>query len=101
MARRLERVVREEDTLCRYGGDEFLILCEGVTAAEVGDVAQRIVAAVSDSVVVGGVTHRIGVSVGVAMAHPGEVADADDLVRRADQAMYRAKTGGGHRAVVA
>jgi diguanylate cyclase (GGDEF)-like protein len=101
VARRLERVVREGDTLCRYGGDEFLILCEGVTAAEVGDVAERIVAAVSDSVVVGGVTHRIGVSVGVAMAHPGEVADADDLVRRADQAMYRAKTGGGHRAVVA
>jgi diguanylate cyclase (GGDEF)-like protein len=101
VARRLARVVRGDDLLCRYGGDEFLVLCDEIGRDELDALAARIVASVNEKLVIGGVIHQLGVSVGVATVQPGDEADPDELVRRADQAMYRAKSSGGRRAVVA
>jgi len=87
----LGAAVRETDTVARLGGDEFAVLAD-VTAAFSGEMlAERLrqaVAAVgSDS----GVT----ASVGVAEVEPGD--DVEDLMHRADAAMYRSKSAGGNR----
>jgi diguanylate cyclase (GGDEF)-like protein len=83
----------------RLGGDEFVILCprvEGVS--EVEALAMQAILEVSRPVVVDGVTTAVGASVGIALMDPG-VASAEDLMRNADLAMYRAKhvgDGGFH-----
>jgi diguanylate cyclase (GGDEF)-like protein len=101
VARRLDAVVRAGDTLCRYGGDEFVVLCADVDPDRLDELAARLVDAVSTELVIDGDRHRLGISVGVALAQSGDEVDPDGLVRRADAAMYRAKRAGGQRAVVA
>ena len=102
VADRLRGVVRTEDTIARFGGDEFVILCEGVgadTAAR--DVARRISDVLVEPVVVDGSPVHVSVSIGVADATAGsEDDDPGALIRDADTAMYRAKSGGRGRAVV-
>jgi diguanylate cyclase (GGDEF)-like protein len=83
--------VRETDTVARLGGDEFAVLAE-ITAGFSGEMlAERLRAAVAE---VGG-TRGVTASVGVAEVEPGD--DVEDLMHRADAAMYRSKTAGGDR----
>ncbi|MGC9671245.1 diguanylate cyclase domain-containing protein [Planosporangium sp. 12N6] len=90
VAGRLVGCLRDGDTLARYGGDEFVILCpSAVTAGVVDHICQRIEQALSTPFDLAGEAVRIGVSVGAVTAVPG--MDADDVVRRADEAMYVAK----------
>ncbi|UDY37596.1 sensor domain-containing protein [Dermatobacter hominis] len=102
VADRLRGVVRGEDTIARFGGDEFVILCEGPGAAATARVvARRISEVLVEPVVVDGSPVHVSVSIGVADAAAS--ADDDDpgaLIRDADTAMYRAKAGGRGRAVV-
>jgi diguanylate cyclase (GGDEF)-like protein len=87
---RLARCLREGDTLARYGGDEFVILCPAAaTPAVVDRICQRIEQALSAPFDLGGEAVTIGVSVGAVTAVPG--MDADAIIRRADEAMYLAK----------
>lgn len=98
VARRLESVTRASDTVARVGGDEFVIVCEGlVDQGALAELAERVIAAVSRPVhLAEGVSVVVGISVGVAVARDtGEEADADRLLTRADTAMYRAKAHGG------
>ena len=109
VAERLLHATRGGDTVARLGGDEFAVLLAGAAAADVGAVADRVLAALSGTVPVAGRPVAVGTSVGVAHAHPGDTAE--ELLRNADLAMYRAKHGGKgrvaifepamHRAVVA
>jgi diguanylate cyclase (GGDEF)-like protein/PAS domain S-box-containing protein len=101
-SRRLVTVVRETDTIGRLGGDEFLVICEGFTRTDqIEAVAERIVAALGAPMSVAGTLVEIGASVGIAISS-GPTADepatddsaTDDLIRRADHAMYQAKTDG-------
>jgi diguanylate cyclase (GGDEF)-like protein/PAS domain S-box-containing protein len=101
-SRRLVTVVRETDTIGRLGGDEFLVICEGFTRTDqIQAVAERIVQAISVPMTVGGTSVALGASVGIAISSgpatdepaPGDSA-TDDLIRRADHAMYQAKTAG-------
>ena len=101
VADRLSAVSRVGDTVVRWGGDEFLVLLEDVTEDEVVVVAQRVCEAVSEPVLYRGQELRVSASVGVAYRRPGDVSAAEDLVRRADAAMYEAKAGGRDRWVVA
>jgi diguanylate cyclase (GGDEF)-like protein len=95
VAGRLHECVREEDTLGRLGGDEFVVITEDLTSArDALVVAERIVAALDATITVGGRKLRTPASVGVALSHAG-VADADELLRMADTAMYEAKRRGG------
>ncbi len=96
VADRLAAVGRVDDVVSRIGGDEFVILLPGLHAA--GD-AEAIAAKILDSlqapIVTDEGTIRIGVSIGIALAEDGE--DADDTLRRADAALYRAKEKGRGR----
>src|SRR5690606_18724122 len=88
--------IRPSDTLARFGGDEFVLLCEDVgdrTGAEA--VARRVSDAVLTPFSIRGHEVRIGLSTGIALAD-GE-ADPDTLLREADAAMYRAKRRGRNR----
>jgi len=94
IARRLESATRAIDTVARLGGDEFVVLLGGDGGRdEAGLVTARIVAAVAEPLAVHGL--RAGVSVGIAI-FPDDGSDADQLLARADAAMYDAKHRGGN-----
>ena len=95
VARRIRAVVRPHDTVVRWGGDEFLVLFEQLDGPEdVIPAVKRIMAAVAEPVRHDGQDLRVTASVGVAFQHPDDDFDADELVRRADVAMYSVKNTG-------
>ena len=97
VARRLEANVRTDDTVARQGGDEFVILLNGLPdVAECERAAGRLLQAVRQPIVVNGHTVQVGASIGIAL-HPQDGSDAETLLRYADQAMYQAKQGGRNR----
>ncbi|MDD2846735.1 MAG: diguanylate cyclase, partial [Rhodoferax sp.] len=97
VARRLEANVRTDDTVARQGGDEFVILLNGLPdVAECERAATRLLQAVREPIVVNGHTVQVGASIGIAL-HPQDGSDAETLLRYADQAMYQAKQGGRNR----
>jgi diguanylate cyclase (GGDEF)-like protein len=83
--------VRETDTVARLGGDEFAVLADVSISFSGEMLAERLRAAVAEVGGAAGVT----ASVGVAEVQPGD--DVEDLMHRADAAMYRSKTAGGDR----
>ncbi|WP_165400363.1 sensor domain-containing protein [Motilibacter rhizosphaerae] len=88
---RLREAVREEDTVARLGGDEFAVLCEAVTAPEAVDVlVERLRASVDEPVTLATGPVRVGLTTGVAV---GVGVSAEELLRRADEAMYAQKPG--------
>jgi diguanylate cyclase (GGDEF)-like protein/PAS domain S-box-containing protein len=91
VAARLNTCVRPGDTIARLGGDEFAVLVEGAkTAIEFITVAERIRTALKGVITVNGSSLSVQASIGIASAEPG-MNDADQLIRNADLAMYRAK----------
>jgi diguanylate cyclase len=93
-AERLARTTRESDTVARIGGDEFLLLLEGVRdRAECAEAANRVLRALSEPFSVQGKQLQIACSIGIVL-HP-EQGEPDKLVANADAAMYEAKRAGG------
>ena len=97
VAARLRSAVREDDIVARYGGDEFVIVCEVTSESAAVDLAERVRTTISapyptlpSGIVVGA---SVGISVGVNSAAIG----IEQLLRAADQAMYQAKYAGGDR----
>ncbi|HET9463069.1 MAG TPA: EAL domain-containing protein [Thiobacillus sp.] len=87
-------LVRRNEVLARLGGDEFAILLPGVQGNEAEVLAERIVRAIAQVLFrFEGHKLRLTTSLGIAY-YPGHAADADDLVARADIAMYQAKSAG-------
>jgi diguanylate cyclase (GGDEF)-like protein len=97
VARRLRATVRTADTVARIGGDEFLVLCDPVAdVAEVERAANRYLAALAEPHDLdAGPRVVCGASAGVAVSRPGD--GVDDLIRRADEALYRSKRSGRGR----
>jgi diguanylate cyclase (GGDEF)-like protein len=94
VASRLLALVREEDTLARFGGDEFVLLVTGIAAAaDAATISQKILDAIRAPFSLQGREISITASVG-ASVFPRDGADADVLIRNADRAMYRAKKRG-------
>lgn len=97
---RLLACARPEDTIARLGGDEFAILLEQENAAEgAAAVAERVLEALRPSLEVGGHRVFVGGSIGIATDTSSGVREtsADELLRNADMAMYKAKRAGGGR----
>jgi diguanylate cyclase (GGDEF)-like protein/PAS domain S-box-containing protein len=94
---RLRRASRRIDTVARFGGDEFVLLCDKLRAEEdVRLVADRIVRALYEPFVRDGLNLRISGSVGIVVTDSPS-ANPSDLVRDADAAMYQAKERGRNR----
>ena len=94
-ARRLEKVARSTDTLCRFGGDEFLYLAEGLKdTSEAIEIAQRMGEVFSDDFLIDGNPMKQSVSIGVVFWDAKEGKSWSDIFRAADTAMYRAKGSG-------
>ncbi|NLD77305.1 MAG: EAL domain-containing protein [Acidimicrobiales bacterium] len=98
VAERFRANVRREDTVGRFGGDEFVVVCEGV-GGEPGaiEVAETLAAVLAEPVEIDGTEVHVSASIGIAHAADGS-ADPQALIRDADSAMYRAKDQGraGH-----
>jgi diguanylate cyclase (GGDEF)-like protein/PAS domain S-box-containing protein len=88
IAQRLQSVVREADTVARFGGDEFVIvLGETCGAAALTAVMEKVTTAIAEPIIWKGALLRIGASVGLAR-YPEDGLDAHSLLRRADESMY-------------
>jgi diguanylate cyclase (GGDEF)-like protein/PAS domain S-box-containing protein len=93
-ASRLVRAVRSADVAARLGGDEFVVIAEGVrNVDDVRSIAGKILRAMRPEFDFNGTTLSITASIGVAI-YAGEPIKVEDLVQRADAALYRAKDGG-------
>jgi diguanylate cyclase (GGDEF)-like protein len=94
LAGRLHDGLRASDTAARFGGDEFMILCEDVTGLQdVISIAQRILGAIEEPFVVGNERLEVRASMGIAITD-GKGDTAESLIRNADAAMYGAKEQG-------
>ncbi|WP_327113528.1 GGDEF domain-containing protein [Nocardia sp. NBC_01730] len=96
LANRLREACPPDTVICRYGGDEF-VLAINPHRNTLSDLAHRIVAALRDPVWSSAGPVPVSASVGTAYNPPGTPCDFTDLLRRADRAMYSAKTAGGRR----
>lgn len=98
VAQRLAGSIRASDTAARFGGDEFAILLEGIRdAQEAADTADRILSALSVPLALAEKELALRGSLGIALVEAGSEAagaDADELIRNADAAMYIAKRDG-------
>ncbi|MCO5317007.1 MAG: EAL domain-containing protein [Microthrixaceae bacterium] len=93
ISRRVRTAVRPGDVVSRFGGDEFVVLCEGVESIDAATaVASRVESTLQAPFRVEGHDIHVGVSIGIAVAR--EPADAEEILRNADTAMYRAKSDG-------
>src|SRR5690554_2222025 len=100
VAERLRNCLRDQDTVCRWGGEEFLILSSGTEADGALVVAQKCRDRMQSTPIdMHGVHHTQTISLDVATIHAGEAVD--HLVNRADRALYQAKQNGRNRVELA
>src|SRR5665213_1840494 len=94
VADRLRAMLRPEDFVARFGGDEFVVFQQNIQSGEeAASLAQRIVDRLSERYKIHNHLVEIGASVGIAMTSPAGVS-ADTLLKNADMALYRAKADG-------
>lgn len=88
---RLMRAARDGDLVARLGGDEFAVIARNVAGAEgATSIARRIIDSFSSPFMINGAPHTVGTAIGVSLA-PHNDTTAEELVRKADVALYRAK----------
>ena len=94
VAHRLQASLRSSDMVSRLGGDEFLVLSSGMkTETQVRELAEKLVKALADPMVVAGHACQVGLTIGYGIA-PDDGLDPLTLIQRADAAMYAGKKAG-------
>lgn len=97
VAKKMQLAIREEDSIARIGGDEFVgVLTDIKDDSDFIPVIDRILRAVSEPLVINGIGLQISASIGIT-SYPHDLVDTDMLLRHADQAMYQAKLEGKNR----
>lgn len=92
---RMSEALRQNDVLSRLGGDEFAIIQKRIAQPEgAAQLAQRLIAILSEPFDLSGQEAMIGASIGITICEPGRQADPSHLLQQADMALYRAKSGG-------
>jgi len=93
-AQRLCNTVRSDDTVCRQGGDEFIIIVQDLTTVEdTAHIAQNILASLSAEIELESEKLKITPSIGISI-YPDDAEDIETLIKHADTAMYHAKEQG-------
>nr|WP_314628754.1 PAS domain S-box protein [uncultured Noviherbaspirillum sp.] len=93
----MKAAIRETDTLARMGGDEFVLVLQDVGSAQCFDeLIDRLIAAFAQPIVIGPLVLQVSASIGMTV-FPADAAEADQLIRHADQAMFVAKREGRNR----
>lgn len=93
LAKRLKLAMREEDTISRMGGDEFILLLPDVDAQEAAQIALKLQENIAKPFVIDGQEMTVTASIGIAL-YPTDGSDMETLSQNADAAMYRAKQEG-------
>lgn len=97
IAKGLKRVLRKEDTICRFGGDEFVILVEELRSFEfLENILAKIQTVSRQTYTIEGHTLSVGMSIGASL-YPNDATTPKALLDRADEAMYRAKSSGRNK----
>lgn len=98
LGHRIRMAVRKDDTVGRFGGDEFIVICKDLAPGDAAVLAERIRTATREGFGLDGRRIYLNVSIGVASAGEGDTAES--VLSGADTAMYAAKTAGGDRTEV-
>ncbi|USD63028.1 EAL domain-containing protein [Vibrio sp. SCSIO 43140] len=99
VSKQLNQVVRKNDLIARFGGDEFLLMCDVETSGQALELASRILRAVEKPFCVGDNEFNTQGSLGIAF-YPFDAVSAEELVKKADIAMYRAKRSKSRKAAL-
>jgi diguanylate cyclase (GGDEF)-like protein len=97
VATQIDRCLRDTDLVARYGGEEFAIVMPDTGSADASEVAKRIRVAVADLAEPLTADRAVTVSLGVATLHDSGRQSTDELIERADAALYQAKRSGRNR----
>ena len=93
VAERLRSIVREPDTVARFGGDEFAVILSDIDGGEAAQICERIIAAAGEPLLLDGRVIDIGISIGFALISDDR-ATAEEVFKRADMALFEAKAAG-------
>ena len=94
LAKRLSSAVRDQDTVARMGGDEFIVLIQGLhDVKDVPMLAQKLLSRLVESVTLNGYELTVTASMGISL-YPDDATNGPELIRSADAAMYQAKDAG-------
>ncbi len=98
IARKIVGSVRPQDLVCRYGGDEFLVIVHDVDQKDCAEIAERVCDGIRNAPVrTRGGTARVTLSIGIAMRNRGDGITTHGLIEKADQALYSSKRAGRDR----
>ena len=95
VAKRVTQSIREEDTVARFGGDEFVVVCNGATELELTAIAARVLEGLRRPFLIG--SHEVNVSASAGIAIANDESTPTSLLRDSDAAMYQAKALGRDR----
>lgn len=94
VAYRIENRMRETDTLARFGGDEFVLICNDIDdPISTTNIVERVSQCMDEPIMIEGHSIYVTLSIGISV-YPDDAQTADDLLKNADAAMYKAKSDG-------